>query len=121
MEVPNSITNAEKMMCKLNMEVYGLKKAASGWNKTIHAVFLMIDFRSSGEDQCVYIKGNISNIVHVCSYVADMIIASKTSREIQGVRTALKHSFKMKELGKVKFMLGIEIDHNRNGSTLMNR
>ncbi|CAI5730583.1 unnamed protein product [Peronospora farinosa] len=101
--------------------IYGLKQAASAWNKTIHAVFLKIGFQSSGADQCVYVKVNNGRFVYVCLYVDDMIIAAKTSREIQEFKTALKNSFKMKELGEVKFILGTEIDHDRNGSTLMIR
>ncbi|CAI5723456.1 unnamed protein product [Peronospora farinosa] len=121
MEVPNGIKNAEKMMCKLDKAIYGLKQAASAWNKTIHAVFLQIGFQSSGADQCVYVKVNNGSFVYVCLYVDDMIIAAKTSREIQEVKKALKNSFKMKELGEVKFILGMEIDHDRNDSTLMIR
>ncbi|CAI5707253.1 unnamed protein product [Peronospora farinosa] len=78
MEVPNGITNAEKMMCKLDKAIYGLKKSASAWNKTIHAVILRIGFRSSGADQCVYVKGNNGNYVSVYLYIDNMIIAAKT-------------------------------------------
>uniref|UniRef100_A0AAV1VI21 Reverse transcriptase Ty1/copia-type domain-containing protein n=1 Tax=Peronospora matthiolae TaxID=2874970 RepID=A0AAV1VI21_9STRA len=121
MEVPNGIANAEKMMCKLDKAIYGLKQAASAWNKTIHAVFLQIGFRSSGADQCIYVKHQDDNYVYVCLYVDDMIIAAKTSREIQEVKTALKRSFRMKELDKAKFILGVEIDHDHNCSKLMIR
>lgn len=44
MEVPHGIVDAENMMCKLDKAFYGLKQAASAWNKTIHAVFLRIGF-----------------------------------------------------------------------------
>ena len=80
-----------------------------------------IGFRSSGADQCVYVKSQDGNYVYVCLYVDDMIIAAKTIREIQKVRTSLKASFRIKEIGKAKFILGMEIDHDRNGSTLVIR
>lgn len=121
MDMPNGIANAEKMMCKLDKAIYSLKQSASAWNKTIHAVFIQIAFRSSGADQCVCIKSQDGNYVYVCLYVDDMKIAAKTSSEIQEVNTARKRFFRMKELGKAKFILGMEIDHDRNGSTLMIR
>lgn len=49
-----------------------------------------------------------------------MIIAAKASKEFQDVKV-LKNSCKMKELGKVKFVFGMKIDHDRNGSTLIIR
>lgn len=48
-----------------------------------------------------------------------MIIAAKTSDEIRDVKDALKSAFKMKELGPVKFILGMEIDHDMAAGTLM--
>ncbi|CAI5726248.1 unnamed protein product [Peronospora farinosa] len=64
MEVPNGIKNAEKIMCKLDKAIYGLKQAASAWSKTIHAVFLKIGFKISGADQCVYVKVNNGSFVY---------------------------------------------------------
>lgn len=119
MEVPYGIANAENMVCKLNKANHGLKQASNAWNKTIHVVFLQMGFRSSGADQCVYVKGKNGNYVYVSLYVDDMIIAAKTSKEIEDVKAALKNSFKIEELGEAKFILGIEIDHDRNCSTLI--
>ena len=48
-----------------------------------------------------------------------MIIAAKTNKEINEVKSALKSAFKMKELGEVKSILGMEIDHDRMTGTLM--
>ncbi|GMF48900.1 unnamed protein product [Phytophthora fragariaefolia] len=42
-----------------------------------------------------------------------MIIVAQTNKEIDEVKMTLKSAFKMKELGEVKFILGIEIDHDR--------
>ncbi|KAE9212782.1 hypothetical protein PF004_g15533 [Phytophthora fragariae] len=119
MEVPYGITNAANMMCKLDKAIYGLKQAASAWHQTIHAVFVKIGFRSCGADKCVYVKVSKDNYVYVCLYVDDMIIAAKTSEEINEVKMALKSAFKMKELGEAKFILGMEIDHDRTTGTLM--
>lgn len=72
-------------------------------------------------DQSIYVKSQDDNYIYVCLYVDDMIIAAKTSRDIQEVKTALKSSFRMKELGKARFILGMEIDHDHNCSKLMIR
>eukprot|EP00644_Phytophthora_capsici_P018114 jgi/Phyca11/114063/e_gw1.25.92.1 len=56
MEVPDGVGNGEDLVCLLNKAIYGLKQAASAWNKTIHHVFLRDGFKSCGADQCVYVK-----------------------------------------------------------------
>uniref|UniRef100_A0AAV1UC16 Reverse transcriptase Ty1/copia-type domain-containing protein n=1 Tax=Peronospora matthiolae TaxID=2874970 RepID=A0AAV1UC16_9STRA len=119
MEVPIGVENTQDYVCQLNKAIYGLKQAASAWNKTIHRVFLGYGFKSCGADQCVYAKRSKSNFIYVCLYVDDMIIAAKTSDEISDVKDALKNAFKMKELGPAKFILGMEIDHDMTAGTLM--
>ncbi|KAE9018924.1 hypothetical protein PF005_g10961 [Phytophthora fragariae] len=80
---------------------------------------MKIGFRSCGTDQCVYLKGSDDNDVYVCLYVDDMIIAAKTSEQIKEIKMALKSAFKLKELGEAKFILGMEIYHDRTTGTLM--
>jgi hypothetical protein len=119
MEVHFGIEDAQKHEYQLNKAIYGLKQAASAWNKTIHRVFLGNGFKDCGADQCVYIKRSRNGFIYVWLYVDDMIIAAKTSDEIRDVKNALKNAFKMKELGPAKFILGMEIDHDTTAGTLM--
>ncbi|POM67185.1 Integrase catalytic core protein [Phytophthora palmivora] len=119
MQIPHGVKIAKGMVCKLLKAIYGLKQAASAWNKTIHRLFLQNGFKSCGADQCVYVKRTKDGFVYVCLYVDDMIIAAKTVGEISEVKDTLNNAFKMKELGTAKFILGMEIDHDRNASTLM--
>ncbi|KAE8883223.1 Retrovirus-related Pol polyprotein from transposon TNT 1-94 [Phytophthora fragariae] len=118
MEVPFGIENARDYQCQLNKAIYGLKQAASAWNKTIHRVFLGNGFKSCGADQCVYVKRSKNGFIYVCLYVDDMIIAAKTSEDIREVKDALKNAFKMKELGPAKSILAMEIDHDMTAGTL---
>ncbi|OWZ20869.1 polyprotein [Phytophthora megakarya] len=119
MDVPHGVQNENGVVCKLLKAIYGLKQAASAWNKTIHRVFLRNGFKSCGADQCVYVKRSNIGHVYVCFYVDDMIIAVRTVGEIRDVKEALKNAFMMKELGTAKFILGMEIDHDKNDGMLM--
>uniref|UniRef100_A0AAV1UWP6 Reverse transcriptase Ty1/copia-type domain-containing protein n=1 Tax=Peronospora matthiolae TaxID=2874970 RepID=A0AAV1UWP6_9STRA len=121
MEAPCGAKNAKGMICKLNKAIYGMKQAASAWNKTIRHVFLLNDFKSCRIDQCVYVKRARDGFVYVRLYVDDMIIAAKTSVEIQEVEKALKNAIRMKELGATKFILGMEFNHDINAGALMIR
>ncbi|CEG42337.1 FOG: Transposon-encoded proteins with TYA, reverse transcriptase, integrase domains in various combinations [Plasmopara halstedii] len=93
-------------LCQLKKAIYGLKHAASAWKKMIHRVFVGNGFKSCGADQCVYVKSTNKGFVHVELYLDDMIIAARTSEEINQVKDVLKNAYKMKELGKAEFILG---------------
>ncbi|KAE9009498.1 hypothetical protein PR001_g16424 [Phytophthora rubi] len=64
MKVPFSIENARDYPCQLNKGIYGLKQAASAWNKTIHRVFLGNGFNCCGADQCVYVKHSKNGFIY---------------------------------------------------------
>ena len=118
MEVSLGVNNTQGKVCQLNKAIYGLKQAAT-WNKTIHYVFVKNGFKSCGADQCVCVKRSQGNIVYVGLYVDDMIIGARTSKEINQVKEVLNKAFKIKELGKAEFNLGMEINHDRSSRILM--
>ena len=43
-------------------------------------------------------------------YVDDLILVSKNTKSISKIKKNLKQKFKMKDLGKIKYFLGIEFD-----------
>ncbi|OWZ20505.1 Integrase, catalytic core protein [Phytophthora megakarya] len=115
MKVPYDIPKDKNMMCRLDKAIYGLKQEASAWCKPIHRVFVKIGFRSCVADECIYVKVKEGRYMYICLYVDDMIIAAKSSEEIQEVKAALKSAFKMKDLGEAKFIIGMKINHDQRG------
>ena len=61
---------------------------------------------------------NRGNTVYVCLYVDDMNFAVNTSEEIASVKNALQGSFKMKDLGTTKVILGMEVKHESRDKIL---
>ncbi|CEG39665.1 retrotransposon ty1-copia subclass [Plasmopara halstedii] len=117
METPLGVNNDQGYICQQNKAIYGLKQSTRAWNKRIHCVFVRHCFKNCGADPCVYFKSTNKGLVYVGLYVDDMIIAASTSKEINQVKGVLKNAFKMKELGKTEFILGM--DHDRSAGTLM--
>ncbi|GKG59610.1 retrovirus-related pol polyprotein from transposon TNT 1-94, partial [Tanacetum coccineum] len=50
-----------------------------------------------------------SEYIYLLLYVDDMLIACKSKAEIRSTKSLLKKEFNMKELKKVKKILGMEI------------
>jgi len=103
--------NGEEMVCKLKKSIYGLRQSPRNWNSTIHKFMVENDFIQSQADPCMYIKPNMNpklpNTV-VIIYVDDLIIGGLAA-ERAAFDKAFSEKFKIKKLGRVHWMLGIEV------------
>ncbi|KAM1987250.1 hypothetical protein ACFX15_034546 [Malus domestica] len=63
---------------------------------------------------CVFIKKSHSRFAIVAGYVDDMNLIG-TPAELEEIDAHLKSEFKMKDLGKTRYCLGLEIKHCLDG------
>nr|CCA18091.1 putative polyprotein [Albugo laibachii Nc14] len=52
-------------------------------------------------------------VAYIALYVEDMLIGAKTLKEIKAISDKLSRKFKLKDLQKVKSMLGIQVHYDR--------
>ena len=62
----------------------------------------------------MFIKKLESGFAIRAVYVHDMNLIG-TPEELQKIADYLKHEFEMKDLGKTKYCLGLQIEHSANG------
>ncbi|MCO5559392.1 hypothetical protein L7F22_012991 [Adiantum nelumboides] len=72
-------------------------------------------------DHSLYVCKNENGIVIICIYVYDLIIGGDNEGEIMHVKSLLKKEFDMKDLGDLRYFLGIEIIHMKEGIWLSQR
>ncbi|GMF64131.1 unnamed protein product [Phytophthora fragariaefolia] len=75
-------------------------------------------FKPADADPCVYTRGEGEEECIVCLYVDDMLIASRQKTVIASVKAGIAEKFRIKDLGKARFILGIEIDYDMERRTL---
>ena len=63
---------------------------------------------------CVFIKKSHSEFAIVVVYVDDMNLIG-TPAELEEIAAHLKSEFEMKDLGKTRYCLGLEIEHCSDG------
>lgn len=107
MEQPEGYHDGTDHVCHLLKGLYGLKQASKIWNDTLHAYLLNLKFRQC--DAGVYYREGTSGMIYLIVYVDYIIIAAK-SADIDIVVHELATKFEVKDLGRVKHLLGLEIN-----------
>ena len=108
---------SEHLVCKLKKSLYGLKQSPRCWNKAFTDFMKSKEFTQSEADPCIYVR-NIDAPCIVAVYVDDLIIATKTEKDMQQVKKLLQSQFKMKDMGELHYCLGITIKQDKADKTV---
>nr|AAM74249.1 Putative retroelement [Oryza sativa Japonica Group] len=103
-----------KKICKLQKSIYGLKQASRSWNIRFDEVIKALGFVKNEEEPCVYKKINGSALMFLILYVDDILLIGNDIPMLESVKTSLKNSFSMKDLGEAAYILGIRIYRDRS-------
>ena len=102
------------MVCKLQKSIYGLKQASRSWNIHFDEVVKEFGFIQNEEEPCVYKKTSGSALVFLVLYVDDILLIRNDIPMLELVKSSLKNSFSMKDLGEATYILGIKIYRDRS-------
>ena len=106
-------------VCRLRKALYGLKQAPRAWYDKIAEYLVTIGFRMSDADHSLYVRKSDKGIVVITIYVHDLIVGGDNEKEVEHVKSLLKQKFDMKDLGELKFLLGIEVIRTPEGIWLL--
>lgn len=99
---------------KLKKVLYGLKKAPYYWHRKFDEFMKKEEFKKSNYDNCVYYKESIYLLI----YVDDIIITGSTDSEVVKLKQAIKREFKIKDLGKLSYYLGMSVVQDIKNSVI---
>jgi len=91
-----------------------LKQASRSWNIHFDEVVKGFGFIKNKEEACVYKKVSGSSVVFLILYVDDILLIGNNIPMLESVKTSLKNSFSMKDLGEDAYILGIKIYRDRS-------
>ncbi|KAH0738218.1 hypothetical protein KY290_036923 [Solanum tuberosum] len=121
MHVPQGFSSqGEKQVCRLHKSLYGLKQASRQWNLKLTEALINSGFTQSHFDYSLFTKKVEERVVIILVYVDDILITGNDQELIMEGKQALKLNFKIKDLGEMKYFLGIEIARSKQG-ILMNQ
>jgi hypothetical protein len=78
-------------------------------------------YTQASSDHSLFVKASSTSFTLLLVYVDDVIICGNSINEINSMKRALHTSFKIKDLGLLKYFLGIEVAHSKLGITLCQR
>ncbi|XP_042988864.1 uncharacterized mitochondrial protein AtMg00810-like [Carya illinoinensis] len=109
------------MVCKLHKSLYGLKQASRQWHSKFSESLISIGFQHSKSDYSLFTRNTKEGFIALLVYVDDIIIGSSNIKAINQVKAYLHSQFRIKDLGTLKFFLGIEIARSTAGVHLCQR
>jgi hypothetical protein len=112
--IPNPNVKRNVYCVKLNKSLYGLKQSGRMWYNRLSEFLLKMGYSNNNDCPCVFIKKSETGFCIISVYVDDLNIIGNT-QAIDEARNHLKTEFEMKDLGKTKFCLGLQLEHLPSG------
>ena len=109
------------MVCKLKKALYGLKQSPRAWFGKFTKSMRNFGYKQSNSDHTLFLKHKKGKITALIIYVDDMVVTSDDHEEISSLQQYLASEFEMKQLGDLKYFLGIEVARSKHGIFLSQR
>ena len=114
LKIPRPNQNCNMFSVRLQRSLYGLKQSGRMWFNRLSNFLLKRGYTNNDDCPCVFIKKSNDGFCIISIYVDDLDIIG-TTRDIKEAMTYLKTEFEMKDLGKTKFCLGLQLEHLPEG------
>ena len=116
MEVPPGFNFEKGKVCKLRKALYGLKQSPRAWFGRFATVMKAMGYKQSQGDHTLFIKHSTSGgVIALIVYVDDIVVTGNDQAEMDILKGCLVREFEIKELGRLKYFLGLEVAHSRHG------
>ena len=102
------VHNERSHVCRLKKALYGLKKAPSAWYEEMDGFLMSLGFNKIFADTNLYYHIDGNECLILVLYVDDLFLTD-SERLIAECKQALTSKFEMKDLGLMRYFLGLEV------------
>jgi hypothetical protein len=123
MEIPPGFATDQTKgkVLKLKKSLYGLKQSPRAWFDRFRRAMCNMGYKQCNSDHTVFYRHSGSHVTILTVYVDDMIITGDDTLEISRLKENLSKEFEVKDLGQLRYFLGIEIARSPRGIVLSQR
>ncbi|CAM8916143.1 unnamed protein product [Rhodiola kirilowii] len=118
MQLPPGFNKAlenQGKVCKLLKSLYGLKQASRQWFSKFTDVLLAYGFTQSLHDYSLFTYSRDGIFLALLVYVDDIILTETCTDQIEAVKDYIHSCFSIKDLGPLRFFLGLEVARSPAG------
>ncbi|PKI62918.1 hypothetical protein CRG98_016677 [Punica granatum] len=110
MKLPSGLTSAgSKKVCHLQKSLYGLRQASRNWFAKLFVALKSYGFNQSSVDYSLFVYNKAGVILVLLVYVDDLILTGNDLTHCEKFKNYLDDCFSIKDLGKLRYFLGIEV------------
>lgn len=120
MEPPPGI-NCHGKVCKLKKALYGLKQSPRAWFGRFSNFMKKNGYKQSNADHTLFVKQNGKKLTALIVYVDDTVVTGDDPDEMTNLQEVLTKEFELKDLGNLKYFLGIEVARSSQGISMCQR
>ena len=108
-------------ICRLRKSLYGLKQSPHTWFGKFNQTVEEFGMQKSKSYHFVFYKNSSLSIILFVMYVDNIVITRSDSRGISSLKSFLQSQFHTKDLGILRYFLGIEVMRSKHGIFLSQR
>jgi hypothetical protein len=114
-------TKLSQKVCRLKKSLYGLKQSSRAWFGRFTKSMIAFGYHQSNSNHTLFLKKQQGKIIAFIIYVDDMVVTGNDPEERKALQNYLSKEFEMKDLGDLKYFLGIEVSRSNKGIFLSQR
>ena len=119
MTIPEGVPcHKPNQVCKLQKSLYGLKQASRKWYEKLTDLLLHQGYTQSTSDYSLFTLKTDAHFTIILVYVDDIILAGTSMSEFDRIKLILDETFSIKDLGILRYFLGLEVAHSKANISL---